>query len=151
MVSGPAAIAVSISPNVVCPAGPVAGKAPVTFSRAQCTAKAPRSRASTTRTSRPGSPGASTSPPRSILRTQYGKRPLGSCGPTISPERRCTDRPAKCRSTARSDPTLYGPYCSMSKVPSSLPASGPQSCTGVSGRTGCSGQLGYALTLETKT
>ena len=76
---------------------------------------------------------------------------MSSYGPMIMPARRCAERPAKYRSTARSEPTLNGPYCSISNSPSGDPASGPQSRTGVSSRTGSAGNDGYALIDETNT
>ena len=76
---------------------------------------------------------------------------MSSYGPMISPARRCADRPAKCWSTARSEPTLNGPYCSSSNSPSGEPASGAQSCTGLSSRIGSSPNDGYAFSEETKT
>jgi hypothetical protein len=151
VVSGPAVMPASMSANVIWSAGPVATNGPVILFRATSTAQAPRSRWSISRIDKSGRPGASTSPPRAIRPTQYGKRPVSSYGPMIMPARSCAARPGKCCSMARSEPTLYGPYSSGSNSPSGEPASGAQSCTGLSSRIGSSPKPGYALIEDTKT
>ena len=61
--------------------------------RPRSTIQAARSRTSTSWTGRHAGPGTSTSPPRAIRCGQYVNRPVGSCGPTISPARTTVERP----------------------------------------------------------
>ena len=56
-----------------------------------------------------GGAGARTSPPPATRCGQYVKRPVGSCGPTISPGRTIEARSPKTSATASSQSALSAP------------------------------------------
>ena len=102
-----ARLAASITAPIV--AGPVALNGPASRSSAAVTIHAARSRTSTSWIGRHAGPGTRTSPPRATRWGQYVNRPVGSCGPTMSPARTAVARPANASSTARSQSALSAP------------------------------------------
>ncbi len=144
---GPVASPQSVSSSpIVVPTVPGTLTTPGMPRRVLSTSQVARSRASVTRTGRPGSPGARTVPPRAIRLSHQGSRPTCSCGPTISPGRTIRCWPGSSCATARSLPALSLPYPSSSTEPS---ASGGQSSTGDSSLTGTSPKPRYTESEET--
>ncbi len=158
----PGSVGSTGSPEAFGPAGPEAWIVPVVPASMRCTHHSARSRTSMSCTVRPGSPGASTSPPRMRRAGQYVKRSLASKGPTINPGRTTSARAlasaARFRTT-RSQRALSGPYiayirsCGIDspagRADTSRSCSGESSAVGASSASPIGPRFAYAEMLET--